>query len=211
MRGGCFPMGGLFSIFHKKSTSKAPKTCNFAYFTSQWGGLEPPHPPWLRYWPSIRFSPFFCPDLDEDKKRSSLRFSPFFCQNSKGRGRGEWINFAYYSEVFTHYWRPIGGGRHGTVAPSLNTTVAQPLTTTVAKLLTTAVTKPFSAHDGSTYPVHFAGERQFKMLLVSHCLVFAFRRGRKLAQMFTLLQWFLTFLQPRATWAPQIVNPYHFF
>ena len=29
--------GGLFSIFHKKSASKAPKTCNFAYFTSQWG------------------------------------------------------------------------------------------------------------------------------------------------------------------------------
>ena len=49
--GGCFPMGGgLFSIFHKKSASKASKTCDFAYFTSQWGGgLEPPRPPWLRY------------------------------------------------------------------------------------------------------------------------------------------------------------------
>ena len=46
-----FPLGGLFSIFHQKSASKAPKTCNFAYFTSQWGGLEPPpRPPWLRYW-----------------------------------------------------------------------------------------------------------------------------------------------------------------
>ena len=33
--GGCFPMGGLFSIFHQKSASKAPKTCDFAYFTSQ--------------------------------------------------------------------------------------------------------------------------------------------------------------------------------
>ena len=40
-----FPMGGLFSIFHQKSASKAPKTCDFAYFTSQWRGLEPPPPP----------------------------------------------------------------------------------------------------------------------------------------------------------------------
>ena len=35
---GCFPMGGLYLIFHKKSASKPPKTCDFAYFTS------------LRYW-----------------------------------------------------------------------------------------------------------------------------------------------------------------
>ena len=34
--GGCFPMWGLFSIFHKNSASKAPKTCDLAYFTSQW-------------------------------------------------------------------------------------------------------------------------------------------------------------------------------
>ena len=48
--GGCFPMGGLFSIFHKKSASKPPKTCDFAYFTSQWGARAPPPPPsWLRY------------------------------------------------------------------------------------------------------------------------------------------------------------------
>ena len=40
--------GGLFSIFHGKSASKAQKTCDFAYFTSQWGRLEPP--PWLRHW-----------------------------------------------------------------------------------------------------------------------------------------------------------------
>ena len=53
--GGCFPKGGgIFSIFHKKSTSKAPKTCNFAYFTSQWGGSSPrPPPPWLRYCQSL--------------------------------------------------------------------------------------------------------------------------------------------------------------
>ena len=45
-RGGCFPMGrGLFSIFHKKSGSKPPKRCDFAYFTSQWGGSSPPAPP----------------------------------------------------------------------------------------------------------------------------------------------------------------------
>ena len=48
--GGLFSYGGgLFSILHKKSASKPPKTCDFAYFTSQWGGLEPPRPPWLRY------------------------------------------------------------------------------------------------------------------------------------------------------------------
>ena len=44
--GGLFSYGGgLFSIFHRKSASKAQKTCFFAYFTSQWGGLEPPRPP----------------------------------------------------------------------------------------------------------------------------------------------------------------------
>ena len=38
-------MGGLFSIFLRKSASKAQKTCDFAYFTSQWGGSSPPAPP----------------------------------------------------------------------------------------------------------------------------------------------------------------------
>ena len=47
--GGLFSDVGLFSIFHKKSASKPPKRCDFAYFTSQWGGSSPPHPPWLRY------------------------------------------------------------------------------------------------------------------------------------------------------------------
>ena len=44
--GGLFSNGGggLFSIFHKKSASKAPKTCDCAYFTSQWGGSSPPAP-----------------------------------------------------------------------------------------------------------------------------------------------------------------------
>ena len=37
--------GGLFSFFHRKSASKAQKTCDFAYFTSQWGGSSPPRPP----------------------------------------------------------------------------------------------------------------------------------------------------------------------
>ena len=41
--GALFAWGGLFSIFHRKSASKAQKTCDFAYFTSQWGG--PPRPP----------------------------------------------------------------------------------------------------------------------------------------------------------------------
>ena len=48
--GGLFSYGGLFSIFHKKSASKAPKTCDFAYFTTNGGGSSPPPPPWLRYW-----------------------------------------------------------------------------------------------------------------------------------------------------------------
>ena len=44
--GGSFRMGGgLFSIFHRKSASKAQKTCDFAYFTSQWGGGSSPPPP----------------------------------------------------------------------------------------------------------------------------------------------------------------------
>ena len=43
--GALFAWGGLFSIFHRKSASKAQKTCDFAYFTRQWGGLEPPPPP----------------------------------------------------------------------------------------------------------------------------------------------------------------------
>ena len=44
--GGCFRMGGLFSIFYIKSASKAQKTCDFAYFASQWGGpAPPPRPP----------------------------------------------------------------------------------------------------------------------------------------------------------------------
>ena len=45
--GGLFSYGGgLFLIFHKNSASKPPKTCDFAYFTSQWGARAPP---WLRY------------------------------------------------------------------------------------------------------------------------------------------------------------------
>ena len=50
LRGAVFEWGGLFSIFHIKSASKAQKACNFAYFTSQWGGARAPRPPWLRYW-----------------------------------------------------------------------------------------------------------------------------------------------------------------
>ena len=42
--GAVFLWGGLFSIFHKKSASKALKTCDFEYFTSQWGGARAPPP-----------------------------------------------------------------------------------------------------------------------------------------------------------------------
>ena len=43
--GGCFPMGGLFSIFHQKSASKAPKTCDFATSQAYGGATAPPAPP----------------------------------------------------------------------------------------------------------------------------------------------------------------------
>ena len=51
LRGGCFRMGGAIFHFHRKSASEAQKACDFAYFTSQWGGARapPPPPPWLRY------------------------------------------------------------------------------------------------------------------------------------------------------------------
>ena len=43
--GVVFLWRGLFSIFHKKSASKALKTCNFEYFSSQWGARAPPASP----------------------------------------------------------------------------------------------------------------------------------------------------------------------
>ena len=39
-----FPLGGLFSIFHQKSASKAPKMCDFAYFTIMYAARAPPPP-----------------------------------------------------------------------------------------------------------------------------------------------------------------------
>ena len=52
-----FLWGGLFSIFHQKSASKAPKTCDFAYFTSQWGGARVPRPPGYANGNKMRESP----------------------------------------------------------------------------------------------------------------------------------------------------------
>ena len=43
--GGCFRMGGAIFHFSQKIGLKAQKTCDFAYFTSQWGGFEPPRLP----------------------------------------------------------------------------------------------------------------------------------------------------------------------
>ena len=40
-----FPLEGLFSFFYQKSASKAPKTCDFAYFTGQWESWAPPPAP----------------------------------------------------------------------------------------------------------------------------------------------------------------------
>ena len=39
------PVWGLFSFLEQKSASKALKTCYFAYFSGQWGGLIAPPPP----------------------------------------------------------------------------------------------------------------------------------------------------------------------
>ena len=44
--------GGLFSIFHNKSASKALKSCDFEYSQANGGGgarAPPPAPSWLRY------------------------------------------------------------------------------------------------------------------------------------------------------------------
>ena len=50
-----FLWGGAFSIFHQKSASKATKTCNFAYFTSQWGGgARAPPPPLATLLPPLQ-------------------------------------------------------------------------------------------------------------------------------------------------------------
>ena len=43
------PMGAIFA-FVQKSVSKVLKTWYFAYSAYQLGGLQPPPPPWLRYW-----------------------------------------------------------------------------------------------------------------------------------------------------------------
>ena len=40
-----FGVGELFSFFEQKSAAKALKTCDFAYFSGQWGGSSPPVPP----------------------------------------------------------------------------------------------------------------------------------------------------------------------
>ena len=94
--GGCFPMGGgLFSTFHKKSASKAPKTCDFAYFTSQWGGLEPPPPPpppWLRYWldPFILFLILKFKFIDCEKTKFKFKFIDF----EKSKFKFKFIDFA---------------------------------------------------------------------------------------------------------------------
>ena len=36
------PLGGLFSFLEQKSSSKALKTCYFAYFSGQWGAIAAP-------------------------------------------------------------------------------------------------------------------------------------------------------------------------
>ena len=66
--------GGLFSFFQQNSASKAPKTCDFAYFILYRpmgrGGSSPP-PPWLRYW---LYAPLLSVNLNV-KSLSSLSIS----------------------------------------------------------------------------------------------------------------------------------------
>ena len=69
--GAVFLWGGLFSIFHKKSSSKATKTCDFAHFTSQWGGSSPP---WLRYCLHNTLSP-----IDNETARTTSKSRLLFC------------------------------------------------------------------------------------------------------------------------------------
>ena len=70
----------------------------------------------------LRFSSFFCPDLGEEQKKKDLVRSSAqtFCPNNKGGG--PWLNFAYHSEAFVHYWHPKGGGWHN--LPHLNMPLA---------------------------------------------------------------------------------------
>ena len=48
-RGGCFLMGGLFSIFHKKRPQKHEKRAILNTSQANGGAQAPPAPPWLRY------------------------------------------------------------------------------------------------------------------------------------------------------------------
>ena len=43
--GAVFLWGGAIFNFSQKISLKSIKKCDFEYFTSQWGGLEPPPPP----------------------------------------------------------------------------------------------------------------------------------------------------------------------
>ena len=65
--------GGLFSISHQKSASKAPKTCDFAYFTSQWEGLEPaPLPLATLLCPPMKITNSSVPTYEKKKKTCLL-------------------------------------------------------------------------------------------------------------------------------------------
>ena len=107
--GALFAWGGLFSIFHRKSASKAQKTCDFAYFTSQWGGLEPPPPPpWLRYCSrprtSSRAPPLLFSLLVQNSVSKNLRRAAV---NEDSCDRVRRAHSLGYSQVSNHYSLPI--------------------------------------------------------------------------------------------------------
>ena len=55
-------------------------------------------------------------DEDQTKKRvftqiQSVFLPRFYALISNLKGGKPWLNFAYYSDVFIHYWQPKGGRR----------------------------------------------------------------------------------------------------
>ena len=69
---------------------------------------------------SLRFSPFFCPDLDEDQKKKGFHpdsarfFAQIFCTNSKVGGHDSILRTVVRLLCITG--TPKGGGR-GTILP----------------------------------------------------------------------------------------------
>ena len=85
--------GELFSFLEQKSASKALETCFFAYFSGQWGRLEPLRPPlWLRYRSIVDNSYIliyslyiYFVSLSTANKPTTLKLANFVCSWCLGR------------------------------------------------------------------------------------------------------------------------------